>query len=484
MLHTDAAETATGKILETPSGTPVVLPGPDGEVGTQDDVLRSYFVGDVDLVVRTGISGFGSAFPPAAIRSGIAALPLAVAEPFGQGTPIAFAVGASDGARVPVTGNPVDPPSLSGVAILALAFGDLDGDGVIGVTLLDGNALDAPLEEEELRPLGRRFAPAIGGRASGELFVAAGGPEGAELLVAVGAAAYAGPFRPQHWNGNVPDGPMVMTQLPFLPRTKPEDVIDGNAPGPADPDALAGVEVEAAYLPAPAHPVVRESFTIRPARPDPSLDFARARAGELARFGLARVPSAATYRSLPGRPLRPGLDGSGARAVYEVLQQLHLPDDGGAGTLVARVVPLDRLGNVADVAGARSVTLRAGGGVAIVAPDGDGDPSQETFDVTSARGVAVTLDDAGAEGFDDPDGFLDVDSAEGLHRLEIYLPDADVDDSGFVDAADVALVEAAEDAELGDAAYDPRLDLSGNGRIRGEDVALVQAQLGESVPVP
>jgi hypothetical protein len=484
MLHQDTGDPAGGGLLETPSGTPGILAGPDDLFGTDDDVPCSYCFGDVDLVVRTGIGSFGSAFPPQAIRSGFAALPLAVAEPFGQGTPIPFVVGASDGSERPAAGNPVSPPSLVDVPILALAFGDLDGDGVIGVTLLDGNALDAPLEEEELRPLGRRFAPSSGGRASGELFVAAGGPAGAELLVAVGAAAYAGPFRAQHFGGKVPDGPMVMTQLPFRPRTEPDAVIDGAAPGAADPDALAGVQVEEAYLPDPAHGTVGESFTLRPMKPDPSLDFARAHAGELARFGLARVPSPANYRSLPGRPLRPGLDGAGARAVYEVLQQLHLPDDGGASTLTARILPLDRLGNVADVPAARSVTLRAGGGVAILAPDGDGDPAQETFPAANARGVAVVLGDASGGSFDDPDGFLDVESAEGLHRLEIYLPDADVDDSGFVDAADVALVAAAEDAVLGDPAYDPRLDLSGNGRIRGEDVALVEDQLGGSVPVP
>ena len=440
--------------------------------------------GDVDLVIRSGIQSFGAAFPAAKIAGGLGALPVAVAEPFGAGTPISFVVGASDGRQGPAAGNPIDPPSLAGAPILAVAFGDLDGDGVIGVTQLDGNALDLDLEEAELQPIGRRFAPAIGGRAAGALPVAAGGPSGAELVVALGAAAYAGPFAPQHFGGVVPDGPMVMTLLPFPPRTNPNDVLDGNAPGAADPNALTGVQVEPAIVPDPARPGVRERFSIRAASPHPSIDFARAHSGAFARFGLVRVPDPASYRGLPGRPLRPGLDGSGARAVYEVLQQLFLADDGAATQTVLRVVPLDRLGNIADLTGNHTVTLLAEGGVAIVAPDANGDPYTETLSITNARGVPVTLDDDASGSFDDPDGALLVESAEGLLRLDVFLPDADVDDSGSVDATDVDLVDARRNAQLGDADYDARFDLSGDGRIRNEDVALVEDQLGESVPVP
>lgn len=481
MLDRDVTLLGSNEVLEIPAGTPAILPGLDGELGTDDDVAFGWAWGDVDLVIRGGITAFSGPFPAPA---SLAALPEATAEPFGEGTPLPFVIAASNGHYSPAAGNPVNPPSLTGVPMLALAFGDLDGDGVIGVTHLDGNALDLEIEEEELRVLGRRFAPSSGGRASGELFVSAGGPPGAELLVALGAAAYAGPFDPQHFGGKVPNGPLVMTKLPFVPLTRPQDVVDGNAPGSASPDALVGVEVAEAYTPQPLDPAVREAFTLRPGG-HPSIDFAKARSGAFARFGLARVPDLATYRSLPGRPLRPGLDAAGNRAVYEVLEQLFLPDDGAASQIVARVVPLDRLGNIAALGAGKTVSLRAGGGVAIIAPDLDHDPTTETITVSNARGVAVTLDDA-SPGInpDDPDGFLEIESAEGLLRLEVFLPDADVDDSGDVDAADVALVQAARNARLGDADYEPRLDLSGDGRIRNEDVDLVEARVGENLPVP
>jgi len=481
MLHGDATDPATGAFLEIPAGAPATLPGPDGELATGDDVVLRAVRGDVDLVVRTGLQSFGAAFP-AAKTPGTA--PVAVAEPFGDGTPVLFVAGASDGRHGPAAGNPVDPPSLADAPVLAVAFGDLDGDGVIGVTELDGDALDLELEEAELVPIGRRFASSSGGRAAGQLPVAAGGPTGAEVLVAVGAAAYAGPFDPQHFGGAVPDGPLVMTLLPFQPRTLPGDVLDGNLPGAADPNALTGVQVEPAYVPEPARPGVRERFSIRLAAAHPSLDLARAHSGAFARFGLVRAPDPATYRALPGRPLRPGLDDVGGRAAYEVLQQLFVADDAGATQTALRVVPLDRLGNVADLATSRSVTLRAEGGVAIAIPDTDGDPSAETLSIGNARGVAVTVDDSSPGSFDDGDGALFVESVLGLQRLDVFLPDPDVDDSGSVDTDDLDLIDSRRNARLGDELYDPRFDLSGDGRIRDEDVALAESHLGEDVDVP
>jgi hypothetical protein len=481
MLHLDPI-LPTGEIVELPHRARPVLPGPDGELGTGDDLVFSGPRGDVDVLVRTGITQFTGPFPPPSIAAGTAALPAAESEPFAEGAPIPFVVAASDGRRPPA-GAPVVPPSLEGAPVLVLAFPDLDADGYVGVTELDGDAGDAAIEEEELRPVGRRFAPASAGRASGELFLAAGGPAGAELLVALCAAAYAGPFDPQHFGGAVPDGPAVMTRLPFLPRTDPDDVIDGNAPGDADPDRLVGVEVEPAFTPDPAGPL-GESYTLRASGADASIDFARSRSGALARFGLARAPDPASYRSLPGRPLRPGLGGGGKRQLFEVVQQLALADDGAASTVAVRVVPLDRLGNVTGVPGSEEVTLLAGGGVAIAAPDADGDPAREVFDVANARGVAVTLDDAGAGILDDADGTLRIESSAGLALLEVFLPDPDVDDSGSVDAADVALVAGRRGAALGEAEYEARLDLSGDGRIHDEDAAAVQAALGANVPVP
>jgi hypothetical protein len=130
------------------------------------------------------------------------------------------------------------------------------------------------------------------------------------------------------------------------------------------------------------------------------------------------------------------------------------------------------------------VTLRAEGGVAIVSPNTDGDTSVEQLTLTNARGRAVVLDDLAGGDFDDPDGALEVQSAEGLLRLDVFLPDPDVDDDGGVDAADATAVDDARGLRLGDPGYDPRLDLTGDGRIDRDDVDVVDAHLGETVAVP
>jgi hypothetical protein len=485
MLHLDAVDAKTQHFLEMPPEGRPLAPGPDGIPGTEDDVLLGYVSGDVDLVLRTGMTSFSGPIPDPTVEGGLAPLPVAVAEPFGDGTPIEFAVAASDNWGADSSfGNAIDPPSLANAPVLAVAFGDLDGDGYVGVTSLDGNALDTSLEEEELRPVGRQFAFASGGRAGGSVAIAAGGPTGAELLVAVGAAAYAGPFDPQHFGGAVPKGPMVMTHLPFLPRTRPDRVLDGPLPGPADPNAIVGVQIEPGLVPDPAVPTLAERFTVYPSRHRQTADFAHAHSGAFARFGLGRVPVPATYRDLPGRPLRPALDDAGGRIVLEVLQQLSLPDDGAASKGAARVVPLDRLGNVADLESGSTVTLRAEGGVAIVSPDNDGFADRESFTVSNARGRTVVLDDLGSGVFDDEDGAVEVESSAGLLRLDVFLPDPDVDDDGAVDSADEDAVDALNGLRLGEPGYDARFDLTGDGRIDGDDADVVGAHRGDSIPVP
>ena len=113
-------------------------------------------------------------------------------------------------------------------------------------------------------------------------------------------------------------------------------------------------------------------------------------------------------------------------------------------------------------------------------PDEDGDPFHETVVVSDARGVEVVLDDPGGT-FDDPnDDFLRIEGAGGLMRVDAFLPDPDVDDSGIVDAVDRALVRAAEEYRI----FVPAFDLDGDGRVRGEDVAAVARHRGLVVPVP
>ena len=94
------------------------------------------------------------------------------------------------------------------------------------------------------------------------------------------------------------------------------------------------------------------------------------------------------------------------------------------------------------------------------------------------------IDDAGGVWDDADRGGLIVESASGLFQLDVTFPDPDVDDSGSVDAADVAIVEASDRLELGDPGFDPRLDLTGDGRIDEDDALAVEDALGSVVATP
>ena len=73
LLSFDWRDALTGLIVEIGPGVPLILPGPDGELDSNDDEILLTIVGDVDLVVRSGLSGFGGALRlgplPAAIRN-------------------------------------------------------------------------------------------------------------------------------------------------------------------------------------------------------------------------------------------------------------------------------------------------------------------------------------------------------------------------------------------------------------------------------
>ncbi len=483
LLFADYIDFATGLVAEIVAGAPLVRPGPDGNFGTADDVISPSIVGDADLVVRTGMTSFSGPFPPTPTPAGA---PVAVAEPFGQGVPVSFVVGASSSAPANAPGPPTVPPSLEGVPVVVAAFGDLDGDGFIGITHLDGDLLDFGIEEAEFVPLGRTMAFAQGGQASGSLSLGAGGPSNAPLSVVVTAAAYAGPLDPAFFGGIVPDGPLMMTELPFLPRTDPDDLINAGPAGPSQPvvGGLLAVEIESAYDPDPADLRVGESFTIPVDGSAQTVSLAIGRTGQHSRFGLGQRPDPATFRSGGHRLLRPGLDDAGAVVVYEILNRLMLPDDGAGSPQTLRVLPLDRLGNVADMATNATVTISSGGIVRIVSPDTDGDPFAETVTLTDNRGVSILLDDGGLAFDDVNEDIIVVDDGLEPTLVEISLPDPDVDDSGLVDAADHALVSGLSGLRLGDPFFDPDADLSGDGRIDKLDADIVNNLLGLSIPVP
>jgi hypothetical protein len=446
MLAGDPVSRTSGRVREIVPGAPWIVPGPDGVFGTPDDMVRRDLTGDVDIVVRAGDFPWAGAIPPAAASGATRPGAAAVAEPFGVGPPIRFSVIPSDGLGPDPAGSAVSPPYFRGLPVLVLAFADLDGDGYVGITHLDGFTNDAAIERAELKPVGRRFAIGDGNRAEGELFLGIGAPQG--LRVALAAAALAGPYENPEvacvschgWAGPardafagpfdveganlVPDGPAVMTHLPFLPVTNYEE-IRRKSPRktvPATPAGRVGVEVRVALEPDPGDARIGEAFTLRLDGSDPSIDVAVVRSGPLSRFGAAVVAHSWVYRESLRGTLRCGLDRAGYPSPVEVLRWLEVPDDGPGSKVHVQIVPLDRLGNVAQVPAPTPVSLRTRGTVRIHSPDTDGDPQRETIVVDHASGTRVVLDDGKSGVWDDPGmDSLAIEGAGALSRIDLYL---------------------------------------------------------------
>jgi len=407
-----------GNLFELQPGVTRLVAGPDARLGTDDDALAPPAIGDVDLVLRTGMTDFAGPFPdPAPLRG---SMPEAVAEPFGDGVPIAFVVAASDGAPIPATGTPVVSPSLEGMPVLVVAFADLDGDGFVGVTNLDGDPLDDGLEEAELEPVGRRFALMSGGRASGFLHIAVGGPAAAPVSVVLTAAAFLGPFDAAFFGGAVPTGPAVMTRFPFPPETDPDRVVDGGLPGPGDPDTLIGIEIRDQFTPDPEKHILGEAFTLPTDGSEVSVDVVLAGSGWPVRFGLGRLPQGPEPEPPANGLLRPGLDAAGQPVLYEILYSVPVEPGSEPEIRVLTVLPLDRLGNVADPVLNSTVTLHAEGRVRILSPDLDADASQETLVINDARGRDIQLDLLGPGGTG-ADALL-LEGAASLGSIPFELP--------------------------------------------------------------
>ncbi len=480
MLIHDLFDSTNNELIEIAAGAPGVDLGPDGQKGTADDRVDRAIIGDVDLVIRAGDLGPGPGFSAA---EGPASALQVTTEPFGAAGLVQFSVGASTMAWLPDLGFQTPSPNLEGVPVVAVAFADLDGDGFVGVTQLDGDATDDLLEQAELIPVGRNVAIASGGVARGSLRPRAAGPDSSPLVILLAAAAWVGPLDPAFLSGVVPDGPLVSTQVPFMPRSNPLEIL-GGAVAPITPGSAIRVEIEEAFDPDPLDPMLGEGYTVLVDGSAQANDLVIARSGAMARVGLTQQPVATTYRSSSQRPLRPGLDDAGNRVVLEVLERLVLADDGGSSTATLRVVPLDTLGNVTESAGSTTVLVRSEGEVQIVSPDVDGDPTQELISLADARGTSLVVDDAGGA-FDGPNrGALIVEGAAGLQRTVVFLPDPDVDDSGVVDGRDVAAVASARGTDLDEAGFDPDLDLDGSGRVDDQDRAIVQSHLGLAIAQP
>ncbi|HPG25261.1 MAG: hypothetical protein H6748_06085 [Spirochaetaceae bacterium] len=481
-LHGDWLDPFTGEVLEGAPGVPMRMAGPDRLLGTRDDQASPYLRGDLDLVVRAGSRSLAS--PAAAAPAPIAA----VAAPDGVGTLVDYTVGAVHGWVANPLDAFVDSPSLEGRPIVVAAFGDLDGDGHIGPTTLDGVVADVEIEEAELEPLALQLVHATGGRADGTLRLLAGGPAAAPLRLVLVAAAFTGETDPAVLGGVVPVGPMLMTSLPFqLPFDRTE-LLDAGPGGPEapSPDRPLGLRLEPQF-PDPAlvvAPLLADGFALRLDGSDASTHVVESHSGEAVRFGVVRSPTDHPYEFTPRRVIRRGVDAQGLPRPLEIADTVHVPDDGPAAHVDLRVVPLDGLGNVADLDAPRTLVVSTGGLVSIVSPDLDADPYRETLVVADARGTAIVLDDAGGALDDGLTDLLVIESAAGGSIVDLVLPDPDVDDSGLVDANDRLLVLWRKGLSRGEPGYEARYDVDGNGRIDGSDDDAIGSALGTPIAIP
>jgi hypothetical protein len=387
VLRGDPIDPASGRARMILPGVPLMVP----RGGNRFDTDPS-FEGDVDLVVRAGSPTVETAIPePAA--------PPVVAVAGGRrvlgGTAIPFTVVASDGDPTTAVGHPLLGPEMDGIPVIVTVFADLDGDGFIGPTNADADGvLDNARElQEAYFPVGRQVAFFTNGVARGNVAVRKGAPASAGgLSVVLTAVAFVGPSRPLFFFGAVPEGPGVATLLPFFPDTIPDHVVPGRGGwGPASPDTRLDFVLRPAFEPPVDDAVVGTPFALPTDGSSPTIDRAIVYSGAFSRLRFVRPSSPAAFSLDDEVPLARGVNGS----LWEELGAVDLPDDGPGDERSVHLVPVDALDNITDPPSDLTVTLVAGPGVLIVAPDTDNDPTTETVFVPTAAGIDVVLDDAG-----------------------------------------------------------------------------------------
>lgn len=371
-------------------GVPLVVPREDDMGG---DLIDPGTIGDVDLVVRTGGTFAGGSIPLPAAGIGAAPAVIAGGSSYGPGTEVTFQVIVSDGLPPSASGNPLTGPELNGRGALVLAYADLDGDGFIGPTSIDGNA-DLEFERQEaFGLLGRRVALLQNGLATGQIAVALGRPASAGGLgVVVSAAAATGATPPLYL-----DGPWLGTLLPYLP---PLDAVGVyNADGVPRPDLIIELELGDLFLPDPDHPALGTPFAMRLDGLESTVDLMRSTSGAAVGVEFAHALDPVTFVADALRLVLPVLDPAGSSILVEPVDTLAIVPDGPGNGETVLTFPADLLGNATDPpVGGLTIDFEVDAGLAITAPDGDGDLRRETVTFTTASAIELTIDDTGGPG--------------------------------------------------------------------------------------
>ncbi|MBI5503626.1 MAG: hypothetical protein HY899_02420 [Deltaproteobacteria bacterium] len=394
----DPVDSSTTLAYPIMPGLPLLLPGPDEDFGSGDDVIDTGLTGDVDLAIRVGTIG-GAVVPPPAGAPGGPSLTTVTAGggSSGQGAETPFTVMVSDGTGSPAYGNVITSTDLDARPVAIYAFADLDGDGVIGPTDADG-AADNELERQEATALaGRQVGSLISGRVQGTIGAQLGAPASiGGVTVALVAGAYTGSDPASLFS----DGTLILTRWPFFPPLDPKRLLGGGNAPPPDPDlpSQLAFDAERNYLPAPGLPVLGTPFAVATDGSEATTDQFVVTSGDARAARVFVDAAAASFRASQGPRLRVApLAGGGGRALVLPSQRLVLSADGAATQQSLRVLPTDLFGNVADPgAGGVAITVVAGAGLAIVSPDTDADTQTESFVLDAAGGQTITIDDVGA----------------------------------------------------------------------------------------
>ena len=385
-------------------GVALVDPGVNQKFDGKDDVINPAITGDVDVVARSGgVYTPGSGVIPAPAAS-VATAPSVVAGGttlMPTGNEFAWQLIVSDGAASPAAGHPLTANDLNGRAGLALAYADLDGDGVLGMTNSDAaGSGDNEVElQEAWTPIGRRYGMVSAGLASGTMAVAAALPASkGGLGVVLAGGIIAGTTSPLFI-----DGAWIATLLPCM---WPPDITNVVGPNPGTPDPLGLVDLEyndteRFYCPTPNDPLIGTPYAIPLNGSSITNDLVRSVSGPAVAPGLAQ-PMAAGFVATPLQRLTPLVSSAGVHKVAQPFgaSPIFVPDDGpGTGQATIHVFPADRLGNQADVPfGGSDVDLEVSSTLRIVSPDTDGDPQHETIAFSATGHAAVVLDDSGVAG--------------------------------------------------------------------------------------
>lgn len=431
VFSSDPTDPVSGRPYPILPGLPLLLPGADGDFGTLDDVINTGITGDVDLAVRVGtIVGSSVPAPAGAVGGPTIATVVAGGGSTGTGGEIDVTVLVSDGSGSPPYGGVITNADLDSRPLVIYAFPDLDGDGAVGPTDFDGSIDNALERQEATAYVGRQVGSLSAGRHFGSLGIHVAAPASmGGLRVVLSAGVYTGTDSGAQYS----DGTPVFTLWPYLPPLDPKSVVgNGTSPAP-DPNVPSEIEFspEKNYLPTPGTPLVGMPFAMPTDGSEPSTDQFVAISGPVHAAAFFEEVDPSFFRSVSRVWLRPAPNmAGGARVLVLAANELELLADGAATQRNLRLLPVDLLGNIADPdSGGFAVELIASPGVRIVAPDTDSDTASETLVLSTAAGVTITLDDAGATGSASV-GILSGSRILGTLPVTIGTPAADWDEDG------------------------------------------------------